>query len=57
MTKKEIIKIATNPDAMAKMLKIQEISSRRRLTFNEIYWDEDFVNGLASEIQKLCKGE
>ncbi len=57
MTKKEIIKIATNTDAMAKMLKIQEISSRRRLTLNEIYWDEDFVNGLASEIQKLCKGE
>lgn len=57
MTKKEIIKIATNTDAMAKMLKIQEICNRRRFTLNEIYWDDEFVNGLASEIQKLCKEE
>ena len=57
MTKKEIIKIATNTDAMANMIKIQEVCNRRRFTLVEIYWDDEYVNGLASEIQKLCKGE
>ena len=57
MTKKEIIKLATNIDAMANMLKIQETCNRRRFTLAEIYWDEDYVNDLASEIQKLLKEE
>lgn len=57
MTKKEIIKLATNIDAMAKMIKIQEICNRHRFTLVETIWDDKYVNDLASEIQKLCEGD
>ena len=57
MTKEEIINLATNEKAMSNMLKIQEIAYRHRFTLAEVYWDETYINDLASEIQKLLRNK